>query len=303
VTGQDFAVLHDTPGRKVYKIHGSIYNFGSIVATEEDYRKCYKDLSKGMIGNKLKMLLISKTLVFFGFSFTDEDFQRLYKFLMKEVGGLIPRSYVVTLDEKAKDKLDKLGINAIPIITKATFFVKEFKKKLIERKDMLPDELYDGIEMKLLSVYEEHEKLARIGLAKHPDSLYALSYQDGLIHAFERLLATKKSGENSCGQHIINVIRSYDPHIKDCLHKGKYNDVAYFTGYQAGLAYFILDEKQRQSMPIYFMFGNAANIMNLKQYLKLEKNAAKLHKSAHKKAEKLTRGVSEGFVLHHTPFS
>jgi NAD-dependent SIR2 family protein deacetylase len=305
VTGQDFAVFQDIPGRKVFKLHGSIYSYGSIVATKEDYQKCYRRLSTGIIGAKLKMLLMSKTLVFFGFSFDDEDFQRLYRLLRREVGGLIPQLYVVTLDEQAKEKLDSLGIAATPIITSATFFIKQLKKKLVEDKTMLPDQQYCGIYEILAVVYAEHEKLSRLGLAKHPDSLYSLTYQDGLKHAIERLLATKKCGEYSCGQHMINVIQSYGDLIKECLHQGNYNDVAYFTGYENGLMYFLLDEEQRKSnpVPLYFIFGCNADILNFEQYTKLEKKAARLHKSAHKLAEKMTGKVSEGIVFHHRPFS
>lgn len=302
VTGQDFAVLQDTLGRKVFKLHGSIYNYGSIIATEEDYRKCYKRLSTGIIGAKLKMLLMSKTLVFFGFSFDDEDFQRLYRLLKKEVGGLVPRSYVVTLDEQAKENLNSLGINATPIITSATFFVEQLKKKLVKDKLMLPDQQYNGIDKILTDVYIEHEKISKLSLTKHPDSLYSLLYQDGLQHAFERLLTTKKSGQNSCAQKMINIIESYDVLIKERLHEGNYPDVAYFTGYQAGLVYFLLDKKGRRSMPMYFLFG-CGDIMNFEQYIKLEKDAARLHKSAHKMAEKITSTVSEGLVFHHKPFS
>jgi NAD-dependent SIR2 family protein deacetylase len=303
VTGEDFAVVQDTPGRKVFKIHGSINNFGSIIATEQDYAYCYRRLSKGIVGAKLKLLLMSKTVLFFGFSFTDEDFLRLYRFLSKEVGGLIPRSYVITLDEKAKDKLSTLGINTSPIITSAAFFISQFKKKLVEDKRMLPDQQYDGIDLKLESVYEEHYRLSKIGLAKHPDAFYALSYQDGFIHAFERLLAMKNSGEYSCVDHVINLIKSYDQLIKDCLHRRKYHDVAYFDGYKAGLLYFILDDKQRKLIPSYFLFRSKEPIMSIEQYIELEKNAAQLHKRAHKYAKRVTKGVSKGFVFHHTPFT
>ena len=302
VTGQDFAVVQDTVGRKVYKLHGSIYNYGSIVATEEDYRKCYRRLSTGIIGAKLKVLLMSKTLVFFGFSFDDEDFQRLYRLLKKEVGGLVPRSYVVTLAERAKEKLDSLGINATPIITSATFFVEQLKKKLVEDKLMLPDQQYNGIDKVHEDVCIEHTKISKLGLVKHPDSLYSLFYQDGLLHAFERLLTTKKSGQNSCAQKMINIIDSYDVLIKEHLHKGNYPDVAYFTGYRAGLLCFLSDEKGRRSMPMYFLFG-CGDIMNLEQYIKLEKGAARLHKSAHKMAEEIASRASEDLVFHHKPFS
>lgn len=302
VTGQDFAVLQDVSGRKVFKLHGSIYNYGSIVATEEDYRECYRQLSTGFVGAKLKMLLMSKTLVFFGFSFDDKDFERLYRLLSKDVAGLMPRSYVVTLDEQAKDKLDSLGINATPIITSAAFFVEQLKKKLVEDKFMLPDQQYDGIGNVLAGVYNEHGKLSRIGVIKHPDSLYSQWYQDGLQHAFEHLLATKNSGQNSCGQHIVDCIKSYESLIKDCLHERNYPDAAYFTGYQAGLIYFVSDEKGRQLLPMYFLFG-CGDIVNFKQYIELEKDAAKLHKSAHKLAEVFTRRVkSDGLIPHRRPF-
>ena len=37
--------LWDTFDKRVFKIHGSIKNIGSIIATEEDYENCYKKLS------------------------------------------------------------------------------------------------------------------------------------------------------------------------------------------------------------------------------------------------------------------
>jgi NAD-dependent SIR2 family protein deacetylase len=302
VTGQDFAVFQDTPGRKVFKLHGSIYNYGSIVATKEDYEKCYRRLSKGIIGAKFKMLLMSKTLIFFGFSFDDEDFQRLYRLLKKEVGGLIPHFYVVTLDEQAKDKLDSLDITATPIITSAVFFVKQLKKKLIEDKLMLPDQQYSGIYEKLADVYIEHEKLSKMSLAQHPDLLYSFMYQDGLKHAFERLLATKNSGEYSCSQHVIDVIASYENSIKERLHEGNYIDVAYLVGYLSGLAYFLSNNKNRRLMPLYFAFRCKTNIMNIEHFIKLEKRIATMHKSAHRMAEKRTSQVSEDIAVHHTPF-
>lgn len=208
----------------------------------------------------------------------------------------------MTLDEQAKEKLKSLDINAIPIITSATFFVEQLKKKLVKDKLMLPDEQYNSIDKVLGDVYIEHAKISKLNLVKHPDALYSLFYQDGLQHAFERLLTTKKSGQNSCAQKMINTIKSYDVLIKEHLHEGKYPDVAYFTGYQAGLVYFLLDKKGRRSMPMYFLFG-CGDIMNFEQYIELEKDAARSHKSAHKMAEKIASRASKGLVFHYTPFS
>jgi hypothetical protein len=302
VTGEDFAILHDASERKVFKLHGSIYNFGSIVATREDYNKCYRLLSKGIIGASLKLHLISKTLVFLGFSFDDEDFQQMYNFLQKDVHGLVPRSYVVTLDDDAKKKLEVLGINATLIVTSATHFIHEFKKKLVSEKLMVPDQQFEGIERAIEEVRKEHYKLSSLELTQHPDALYSLSYQDGLLHSFERLLATKKSGENSCATHIAKIINYYESLIKGKIRKGYYPDVAYFTGYLSGLLYFLLDDKKRNFIPTYFLFVNN-DINNLEQFLAEEKNAPQSHKAAHKLAVKLTRNIPKDFVYHHTPFS
>jgi len=48
VTGEDYA-LWDLPRRKVFKIHGSILNLGSIVATTRDYERCYRALSRNIL--------------------------------------------------------------------------------------------------------------------------------------------------------------------------------------------------------------------------------------------------------------
>ena len=123
VTGEDFGVFQDIPGRKVFKLHGSINSYGSIIATEEDYRRCYRTLSAKTIGAKLKLLLVSRTLLFVGFSFEDEDFRRLCRLVSKDVGGIMPASYIDTVDAKAGQKIQSLGLYATPIVTEATYFL------------------------------------------------------------------------------------------------------------------------------------------------------------------------------------
>lgn len=49
--------LWNTFDRRVFKIHGSINNIGSIVATTEDYEKCYTRLTSEPIGDRLKTIL------------------------------------------------------------------------------------------------------------------------------------------------------------------------------------------------------------------------------------------------------
>jgi len=86
----------------VFKIHGSINNYGSIIATEEDYKKCYKNLSSGLIGSRLKMVLATKVELFLGYSFGDKDFNKIYNLLRKEMNGILPHAYIITLDSSIK---------------------------------------------------------------------------------------------------------------------------------------------------------------------------------------------------------
>lgn len=301
VTGEDYAIFQEIPGRKVFKIHGSIYNYGSIIATEEDYKRCYHKLSTGIIGAKLKTHLLSKTVVFVGFSFEDEDLKRIYHLLNKEVKGIIPLSYIVTLDENAAKKLHSMKINVTPIITSASFFIKMLKKQLTNDKLMLPDENLDVIYDELKKLRVEHERVSHLGFLKHPDSVYSLFYQDGLKHAFERILNLKHSGQYSDPSTIIKTIKSYDSIAKQKLHESNYPDVAYCTGYGNGLLHLLLDKKSRKSIPMYYLFG-CKDILDFKQYLKLEKNAAKYHKAAHSMAVKMTNAKLSGLVFHHRPF-
>jgi len=102
---EDFT-LWDEHLRHVIKIHGSMSNIGSIIATTKDYEKCYLSLQNGIIGATLKNLLATKTVVFIGFSFGDEDFDQILKYLCDEMGDLFPHIYTVSLDKSLKDKLD-----------------------------------------------------------------------------------------------------------------------------------------------------------------------------------------------------
>ena len=102
---------------------------------------------------------------------------------------------------------------------------------------------------------------------------------------------------------MIRMIDAYDDLVKKRLHNRNYLDVAYFIGYQSGMLYFLLDEKNRLEVPMYFVFGCKNDIKMFDEYIAVEKEAANLHKSAHGKAQKFTSKFSDNLVYHHTPFS
>lgn len=65
-TPEDYIFWNENE-RCVLKIHGSINNLGSIIATEDDYTKCTESLEKGIIGSTLKTIMARCTVVFIGF--------------------------------------------------------------------------------------------------------------------------------------------------------------------------------------------------------------------------------------------
>lgn len=65
VTEQDWALWRETD-RKVFKLHGSMTNLGSVIATSSDYARCYRALNRGLLGATLKTMLATKTVVFGG---------------------------------------------------------------------------------------------------------------------------------------------------------------------------------------------------------------------------------------------
>jgi NAD-dependent SIR2 family protein deacetylase len=303
VTPNDFAAFSDILGRKVFKIHGSATNYGSIVATAEDYQACYRRLRTGVIGSVLKVLLSSKTVVFVGYSFQDEDFEKVYRLLDREVGQLLPSAYVVTLDENAKATLASMRMNINPIVTDATFFLATLKAHLVKNKLMLPDERYRGLETAYERVFEAQDNIFGIDPRSHPENIYSLVYQDGLMHGLEDVKGSRKSGRFSDGHRLMHMIESYELLRKRYLHAGNYWEVAYIEGFLNGLLYFLSSNKKTPKLPLYYLFG-CGDITNLRDYRKLAKHARRLHKSAYSFAARLvaSRIHTEGVSFHHAPF-
>jgi NAD-dependent SIR2 family protein deacetylase len=302
VTPDDFAIFSDIPGRKVFKIHGSVSNYGSIVATAEDYQACYRRLRTGVLGSALKVLLSSKTVVFVGYSFQDEDFVRIYRLLNREVRQLLPSAYLVTLDEKAKVAPDSMS-NITTIVTDATFFLEALKAQLVKKDLMLPDERYSGLRTAYDRVFEAQNSIFGIDLHSHPENVYSLVYQDGLMHGLEDVMGSKKSGRFSDIHRLMHMIESYESLRKKYLRVGNYWDAAYVEGFLNGLTYFLSSKRKIPRLPLYYLFG-CGDITSLRDYRKLARRARDLHKSAYLFAQRqVARRIhTKGVSVHHAPF-
>jgi hypothetical protein len=299
VSPQDF-VFWDMPGRKVFKIHGSVSSYSSLVATNEDYDRCHDQLTRGLVGSNLKMLLATKVVVFVGYSFRDHDFSRIYDFLKEEMRDALPHAYAVTLSPESADPFRSLGLS--PIATDGTFFLQVLKSHLAAEGRMVPDDRFEDIDLAWYRVTKEHKALHEtFSYERNPEIAYSAAYQDGLMDAFGRITQRRNGGEYSCPDHVIGLIRRYLEIQKNARHKREYADVAYIEGYVNGLQFLLLDDKQRKLLPLFYLFGYEGDLTSLNRYKRACKNSRSLHQAAYAYAKRLTKNMGDGLSFHHPP--
>lgn len=300
---EDFT-LWDEHLRHVIKIHGSMSNIGSIIATTKDYEKCYHSLQNGIIGATLKSLLATKTVVFIGFSFGDEDFDQILRYLCDEMGELFPHIYTVSLDKNLKDKLEYK--NSTNIITSGLFFIRKLKEILVASGNIVNCNIEPVVECALDMIMDIHSKTSRIDINSFPSVIFTLAYQDGVIHAFERFKETYKTGEYNHPCYISAVAKKYQSIIYDC-HKAKnYWDEAYFEGYLNGIIFIGACESLEDAIKIFpFLYlPNAKKELNsLEIYHKELKRVSSAKSLYHRYASNIVKKRGgDDMVLHHPPF-
>ena len=260
-----FEVINDTDAtlwnvfkKRVFKIHGSINNVGSIVATEKDYQESYRRLSKDLIGDRLKTILASNTVVFIGFSFGDEDLNRLLDILSEKMGDFSNQFYLVTIDEKWKENVDS---RLIPIITDGTYFIHQLNNILITKGRLLSSYIYDYAEELLYFIKEEHMKLFesntyRDEIKDFPELLLSIAYQDAFIHALERCVAHRSNGEYLIPGYFEPRIQSYKSHYDKRILEENYAQAFYNLGYCYGLHSLLLyaNDPEEAGIPGLFIY-------------------------------------------------
>lgn len=240
----------DDKRRKVYKIHGSIDNIGTLIMTEEDYEKCYSELNESLIGSKLKELLSRKTIVFIGYSLEDDDFKKIWEFIDEKLEELKPHFYIISPDELMKQKLSDKNVTVIN--TLGSNFIEKIRSQLIKDKYLLDSHILYFIATDLyyscLKVHRDTNNLMKE--RKEPLLVYSILYQDGLIHSLERILSRKTSGEYLNPNFIFSSINVYSDMLKKYLKEGNIFDGSYIAGYLHAMDYvfylykFIYDKEE-----------------------------------------------------------
>lgn len=304
VTDPDLA-FWEAADRRVLKIHGSVTNYGSIVATTNDYQQCQDRLSTGLIGAILKTILATQTVIFIGYSLTDSDFSAIYEFVKTQMNALHKQAYVVTPFSEDCEKFRAAGL--IPIQTDGSYFIAQVKAHAVAQGQLLDDDIFDSAVELLYSVQDEHGLLHdTVKVSEFPEVIFAASYQDGLMHALERAIEMKGSGRYSHRCKVTGVIEAYLKLQKAKLKRGAYEDVAYIDGYINGLTYLLMTNEERDSVrvPMYLVFGAKDEISDVAGFIELLRNDPAIHKAAHKRALVYLNRLSdpESAEFHHPPW-
>lgn len=288
--------------RRVLKIHGSITQLGSIVATKTDYDDCEARLNSSVIGSLLKTILATQTVIFIGYSLSDSDFLNVFNFVKKQMSLLHKQPYVVNPSSEACAKFEQAGF--ISIKTDGTFFLSQIKKHATSLGRLLDDEMYQSAEALLAEVEVQHSLFAEsANINEHPECIFSFFYQDGLIHSLERALTLRNSGCYSNPEYLNNFVESYRATIQQYKFDRRYEEVAYIEGYIRGLLFLrAKGSKSNDFYPsLYYLYVDDKRNWKLEEVNQGLRGYSMFHFAEHTRALELIEklNLSGELIPHH----
>ena len=303
--------LLDEKRRKVYKIHGSIDNIGTLVMTDRDYEICYNKLRENLIGGRIKELLSRKTVIFIGYSLEDEDFKKIWQFIDDKLNELKPHFYIVTPDKKMEEKLKDRNVTVIN--TLGSNFMEKIKQILIKDKFLLNSDIFYVLTQSILSfVLEVHERTTKLMQdEKNPLLIYSTSFQDGIIHSLQRIVARKNTGEYLKPKFLLDSICTYYEMSDDYLKSNNLFDATYVMGYAYAMQFMlesyndVVNDKNIEKCSLICLYYLPKKTM----YNNFKKFKEALNKYKNKKYINIANEVLKRFdnencqqIIHHIPF-
>jgi NAD-dependent SIR2 family protein deacetylase len=295
----------DAAPRRVMKIHGSISNFGSIVATTQDYRRSFKRLNNGPLGAHLKSLIARKTVIYTGYSLSDTNYLRLLRNISKMMGSAVRQSYFIApvIDSK---KLANAPVPLVPIETDGAYFFEQIRSDLSPNGEIIKDDVFHFCDGFLDKVTHCHIRTAAAYLkTHHPLLIFALGYQDGLIHALQRIARQRKTGEYHSHARVHGLVHGYEHKLEHFLRHKDFWNAAYAQGYQNGmLLLLVTNESGSTATPPLFEYPfpvkDAGSLAAILRY-----PARKIPQDVASQVKTLFRnfpGVTRDLIPDHTPY-
>lgn len=308
VSGQDLP-LWNMGGRKVLKIHGSISSPGSIVATEDDYRRRLEDLNTKTLGTLLKHLLATKTVVFVGYSLRDWNFRSIYSTLLEDLKDYAPRAYFVSpfgVDEKDQEQFHLRELK-----TSGVKFLRELKK-INYGTCFINDKSYKRVQEYLLDINRAEPIAKEVPHKDYPAVLYTWAFHDGARDACTRILIRRTSGEYSSRQFVWDRISTYEQLAENAWAEERYWDEAYISGYLVPLMIMIDDDETRHQAGGKTILDSAARYYlpnctdetlqtadDFREALELSRRRSP---ATRKVARKMAETIPVGMIIEHGPF-
>lgn len=294
VTDADFA-FWDLPRRKVFKVHGSIENVSTIIATTGDYERRTRELSHGLMGATLRLALATKTVVFVGYSLADSDFQQIYRYLAREMGDILPRSYIVSPSNNPTPRF----VTSKRIRTDGTYFIAKLRAALVRGGHMLSDRRVGDMYLLRSRLDGARKFIEQIPLQRYPSVIYSISYQDGLAHSLDRAMSEWSTGKYHDPVWLDEQAHGYLVHwLRGAVKNRRYEDAAYVEGFAAGFV-FMRGGIPLDAVPLLYLPGVGA-IASVKNFGRQLQRAARLHASANRRAQRIANELAPGIMWHHT---
>jgi hypothetical protein len=247
VVGADFDYW-DLPERKILKVHGSVLNPGTMVASRDEYTASLEALRSGALGAAAKHLLTTHSAVFVGYSLRDNDIKDVIDALQSDLGTAARPCYFVHPNPAFEAPITGAEV----IRTSAAYFVELLDAALVDAGYLEPLTMFDRLEQlgdRLRAAREIADR--RFNLHRQPLALYNLAFQDGLSDALGHTRAARRKGADRAHGQLIHRAAGYDEARKRATKARNYWDAAYIDGYVAGLIGIAADDLPLREIPLY----------------------------------------------------
>lgn len=308
ISGEDVA-LWKTAGRKVLKLHGSITNLGSIVATEDDYAQCLERMNSNVLGGLLRNMLATTTVVFIGYSLQDWNFRWIYDALLSDMKDFAPRAYFVSPFGISTEDAERYRLKVIQ--TSGVNFLKQLKEANYGGC-FVRDESYDRVSSYYDEIFDAEEFAKTVSHTEFPTVIFCWSFHDGARDACARIGLRRRSGEYSSRQYLLSRISTYERLAEIAREESRYWDDSYIEGYLCPL-YIMLDDEEHddsseysmlESCPRYFAYSADDDnpLHTSEQFMQAMEDGRRRATKQRMAARKLADGIPSGMIVTHEPF-
>jgi hypothetical protein len=296
VQGSDFDYW-DLQQRKVLKVHGSVLNPGSVVATRDEYDRSLDALRSGALGTAARHLMTTHSVVFVGYSLRDDDIKQMIEALRDDLNTAARPTYFVHPNPTFVAPLPGAEV----IHTSAAYFVELLDHALVGAGCLVPLSIYDRA-----WVIDQRLREARTRVDENlppwrfPLAIFNHAYQDGLANAIDHTAAARRTGDDRRHHYLLQRAAGYNKSRRLAMKARDYSNAAYIEGYELGLLALGAPELPLRDLPLYYCPGIGAET-SFKRLTQAIRGGLTSHQGAYQWAVRETRELPEGVYFNHPP--